>query len=215
MPQSESHNAPAGSGSYVVRDGDCLLSIAARHGLLWKTLWDHADNAPIRDLRKDPSTLLVGDRVSVPEVSLKEESCATEERHRFRRLAAPAKLRVQLLDEGEPRAAVAYRLVLDGRLVEGQTDGDGFLEAPIAPNAGGGELIVDREDGGRDHYRFTLGTLGPIDSVAGQERRLQNLGYDVADLASAVKQFQTDNAIDPSGDMNEPTRARLKEVAGQ
>lgn len=214
MPDAN-QNQPVGSGSYVVRDGDCMLSIAAQHGHVWETLWNHADNAEIKDARKDPSTLLAGDRITVPDIRLKEESRATEARHRFRKKGVPAKIKIRLLDDGEPRDAVSYRLVIDGRIIEGQTDSDGFLEAAIAPDARDGELILDRDDGGRDHFRFALGTLAPIGSDVGHQRRLQNLGFNVDEPEKAVTEFQHKNGLDESGAVNDETQNKIKEASGQ
>jgi N-acetylmuramoyl-L-alanine amidase len=93
---------PCGQGEYVVQPGDCVDSIAEKHGLCWETVWDHPDNSVLKAERKGPNLLLPGDRLTVPEKSRGEESGSTEERHRFRRLGVPAILRLRFLkEEGE------------------------------------------------------------------------------------------------------------------
>jgi hypothetical protein len=51
-----------------VRQGECLASIAARHGLpSAEALFDHPDNAELKRRRKHPGVLSPGDVVKVPE----------------------------------------------------------------------------------------------------------------------------------------------------
>jgi len=46
-----------------IRQGDSIPSIAKSNGLLWKQIWEHADNAELKKLRKDPNVLCAGDVV--------------------------------------------------------------------------------------------------------------------------------------------------------
>ena len=90
---------PIGEGDHVVRDGECVSSIAKSSGHFWETIWDDAANSDLKAARKNPNTLLPGDRITVPELEPKEEPCATEEHHRFRRKGEPAMLRIRLVEE--------------------------------------------------------------------------------------------------------------------
>jgi hypothetical protein len=142
---------PVGQGNRVVKQGDCISSIAVENGFFWKTLWEHANNRDLREARHDPNVLLPGDRVFVPEKRLRDESGATEQRHRFRKKGEPAKLRLHLLESGSPRANQPYTLAIDGKLFSGSTDGDGRLECTIPPNAKRGRLLV-----GESHDEYML-----------------------------------------------------------
>ena len=107
------------SKQYKVKQGDCILSIAEKNGFFWETIWDHSENAALKDKRENSNELLPGDVVAIPEKSPKEESCGTKKRHRFVRKGVPAMLRIRILLDDEPRADKAYRLTVDGRLSKG------------------------------------------------------------------------------------------------
>ncbi|MGH7150411.1 MAG: hypothetical protein ACREIU_06930, partial [Planctomycetota bacterium] len=109
---------------YVVRQGDCIASIAFERGLFPDTVWDDPENAELRRERGDPNILAPGDVVVVPDKRPKEVPGATESRHRFKRKGVPERLCLRLLRDGEPRSPVPYSIVLDGHAVEGTTDGE-------------------------------------------------------------------------------------------
>lgn len=210
-----------GSGAYVVRQGDALESIALRAGLFWKTIWDAPENAELRRARHDPHVLLPGDRLHIPELRRREESGATETRHRFVRKGVPSKLHLVLQDEdGEPRADEPYTLVIDGETTyEGRTDGQGVIDHPIPPGARSGVLRVGDPP---EEYPLRLAHLDPIDSVLGQQARLANLGLYSGrldgrrgpGLSSALRLFQEREGLDVTGEPDAATRDKLREVHG-
>src|SRR5712691_11805783 len=81
---------------HKVRGGECLASIAAQYGFSVDTIWNLADNASLKDKRKDPNTLVPGDVVVIPDRREKVVSCATAQTHKFKLSAASALFRVQL-----------------------------------------------------------------------------------------------------------------------
>lgn len=203
-------------GKYKVKQGDCISSIAYKHGFFPDTLWNHAENANLKQKRKDPNVLLPGDEVFVPEKEEKKESCATEQKHRFRKKGVPAKMKVRLLINDEPRANEPYQLLIDDAFwKEGTTDKDGFIEQPIPPNAIKGELVVGK-DGNEERYQFNFGTVAPLETEEGIKGRLQNLGYPAdEDLSSAIEAFQKKEGLEVSGNINEATRNKIKEKFGE
>jgi len=78
---------------YTVKQGDCIESIAVRHGLLWQTIWDDPNNAELKRRREDPHVLLPGDPLYIPGRRVKSVDGATDQRHRFRRRGVPWRFR--------------------------------------------------------------------------------------------------------------------------
>jgi hypothetical protein len=201
--------------NHVVAQGDCLSNIGKRYGFLWSTLWNHADNAELKDLRKDPNTLLEGDVVVIPEKTVKEESCATEQKHKFKKKGALAKIKIKLMLDDKPRKGEPYKLCLDGKWTEGKTDGDGFVEMDIPADAQQGELRVGSGKD-LDIFQLGLGTLDPADTESGAEDRLLGLGYDLSvGLEEALKAFQSKEKMTVNGQLDETTQNKLKERYGQ
>ena len=201
---------------HEVKPGDCISSIAFEYGHFPDTVWNDAANAELRQKRESPNVLSPGDVVVVPDMRLKEEGRPTDARHRFRRRGVPEKFRLQLLDCGEPRALLKYTLDIDGRLIEGCTDEEGYLEHRIPPNAQRGKLVISRHE----EYELELGHLSPPAEDGGFRSRLVNLQYladepgNEEDLAAAIESFQSDYGLDVSGQMDEPTRQALRDAHG-
>lgn len=215
-------NAGGGEGSHVeVRQGDCISSIALENGHFWETIWNHSANAQLREQRGDPNVLLPGDRVFVPAKQTKEESCQTDQTHRFRRRGEPTKLRLRLLsDSGRPRARETYRLIVDGRhRHDGQTDADGRIEHFIAGNSASAKLYVGPEN---QEYQLLLGHVDPVSEISGVQARLRNLGYNPGEIdgrmgpetRAALEQFQTDRDIQVTGRPDQATRDALEQAHG-
>ena len=97
---------PVGSGEHIVREGECMLSIAQDHGHLFETIFDDPQNAEIKTVRKDPNILLQGDRVHIPPVQLKQEACQTAARHTFRKKGT-ARLNLRLVEEPQTQGPPA------------------------------------------------------------------------------------------------------------
>lgn len=204
---------------YVVSQGECINSIAAEHGLFWRTVWDHPENAGLRELRPDPNMLLPGDEVFVPDLREDHHDAPVEDTHRFKRKGVPATLKVRLLNNGEPRQNEKWTAVVDGKLVKGATDGDGNLSFTLDPRLV--SVMLELESGVK--YELKLAELDPVETVSGVQARLNNLGYESGTVdgiqgpitTGAIQRFQADYPpLEVDGIVGPKTRAKLKEVYG-
>jgi N-acetylmuramoyl-L-alanine amidase len=200
---------------HTVQQGDCLSNIAEQYGIPWKTVWNHPDNADIKQSRKDPNVLYPGDIVNVPDKDLKEESRAVDARHKFKKKGEPTHIKIRLLLDDQPRSGLRYQLVVNGTTSKGSTDGGGYLRETIPPDASTGVLIVGAGTA-QEIFQLGFGTLDPIETDSGVRGRLEALGYEVQeDLAPAVRAFQSKEKLEPTGVMDDSLRAKLKEKFGQ
>ena len=204
---------------HTVVQGDSLSSIAAAFGANWKTVWSHADNAPLRARRKDPNVLYPGDVVIIPEKETRLEHGASDARHRFVRKGVPDKLEIRLLKDFKVRAHVAYSLVVDSKTTPGTTDADGWVRAWISPLARDVRLVLE---GGKEEYVLALGHVDPIDTISGVQARLCNLGFFSAavtgelnnDTRDALSAFQRANGVPATGEADAATMHQLEKEYG-
>ncbi|WP_437827969.1 PGRP and LysM peptidoglycan-binding domain-containing protein [Sorangium sp. So ce1153] len=213
---------PAGSGDYIVVQGDTMSSIAERHGLFWETLWELPANAELKAAREDPEVLLPGDRVTLIPIRTKSAACETGRRHVFRRRGIPVRIRFALRDErGDPLSGERYTLTLGERRYEGRVGSDGIVEHWVMPTSGTGELTVFRGDGGAAPFArwpLRIGHLDPIESLSGLQARLNNLGFACGAVDSAMgpkteaalRAFQTAAGLEPTGAVDDATIAALR-----
>ncbi len=204
---------------YKVKQGDCTSSIACDKGFLWKTLWDHPENAQLKNDRKDPNVLYPGDTVHISEIEEKEENCSDKQKHRFRLKGRPVKTKMQLLLNDKARSDESYELYVDDELrKKGKTDAKGFVEASIPPKATKGEIVI-RKKANEERYEFYFGTLDPLSTDEGIKGRLLNLGYPVKDdLSSAIKAYQSSyktEGLTETGTADQDTRNHLKGKFGE
>jgi N-acetylmuramoyl-L-alanine amidase len=200
---------------YRVKQGDCISSIADENGLFWESIWQHAENSGLRDLRGDPNVLVAGDKVFIPDKVTKEESCAVDQSHKFTKLGVPAKLNLQILDNHQVQANEPFELMVDGVTYTGTTDGDGRLEQSIGPSAQNARLTLTNS--GRI-YELELGGMDPVTESEGVKARLENLGFDTSGdeekLIQAIKRFQLNQNLKVTGEVDDATQAKLVEVHG-
>lgn len=221
---------------HVVEQGECFVSIAAAHGFAdYRVLYDHPDNASLRQRRRSPKVLLPGDRVFVPDRAQKDVDCATGRDHRFRMRRPSTLVRIRLQDEeGEAFAGKRYELVVDGEVFSGVSSDDGMVERRVPADARSGELVVWLDDEATDDrgadgatgslHRMALhiGHLDPIDETRGLQSRLRNLGFHPGPLTGeldeatreALRAFQRKQGLDATGDPDLATRDALVDIHG-
>jgi len=202
--------------AHTVEQGDCIESIAFERGFFWETIWDHPRNRELREARKSPNVLRPGDVVHIPDLREKWVECATNRRHVFRLRGVPSMLSVIVRIDDEVKADTPYVLDVDGKRFEGRTDGDGRLKHPISPRARRATLLIG-EGETREALELALGDVDPVEDISGVQARLNNLGFHCGEedgeldplLEQAITDFQARHGLEPSGELDEATRARL------
>lgn len=137
----------------------------------------------------------------------------------------PKSFRVLLHDDfHKPYANKKYKLLVEGKVLEGETDGDGQVEQDVAPEAASADLTLWLEEPEKDprlRWRFSLAELPPLDTPHGVRRRLNNLGYlrlakgqSGNVMAEAIRAFQRDYALELTGALDGATKAMLEKVHG-
>jgi hypothetical protein len=207
---------------YRVKQGDCLASIAAKYGFSeWKTIYDHPNNADLKNKRKNPNALFPGDMVFVPDKEQKFEDGATGQSHSFTVQLPKTKLRLKLKDhEGKALSGKKYTLEVAGKSVEAKTGGDGLIDQPIPADAASGTLTVWMDDKTPLALTVNLGHLDPADEVSGAQSRLRNLGFDAGtsdgetdeQLKAALRAFQKKNGLSESGTLDDATKDKLEQL---
>jgi hypothetical protein len=206
-----------------IRQGDCVLKLAAQRGVPWKAVWDHPENQELRRARKTPSILAPGDELLVPERERRDESGETEQRHEFRAFAPRVEIRVRVHAFGKPRAHQPFHVEVGAQRFDGAsptTDADGFAVCRIPADAERAILVIGGDDDGEE-YELLLGHVDPIDTPAGQLGRLENLGYvddaiadEVERLAEALRRFAEDEDLDGADPDDPVVQQRLQEAYG-
>lgn len=204
---------------HIVKQGDCLSSIAKEYGFLENTLWEYPANGALKEKRKNPNVLLPGDTVVIPNRQSGEEPAATERKHVFQVKGEKVKLQLRLLLNDVPRAGIAYILTADGLVIEGKTDGDGWIRMPISAQIRTAKLKLPEFE---EEYELGLGHLDPVEEISGVQGRLSNLGFygetitGEADETTqdCLRAFQKHRRLSETGTPDAPTQAALKRAYG-
>ncbi len=208
--------------NYQAKQGDCISSIAFEHGFFPDTIWNDPGNAQLKEKRKNMNVLMPGDVVFIPDLRVKEINEPTDQVHKFRLKNVPAKLRIQFLIEGKPRANVPYTLTIDGLVVSkpgDMTDSRGFVDRTISPAAKLGFLILGTGDD-KTEYNLQLGSLNPALDISGVKQRLRNLGLYTGQIDQVVDEktkdslraFQARNGLSQTGELDGATRNKLEQT---
>jgi hypothetical protein len=205
----------------TIKQGECLMTIALARGFDPQTIWDHPDNAELKELRHTYQALLAGDRVVVPDLEEKDVAVSTDTVAHFKLNVGSVKLRLRLTRHNQARADEAFELMIDGAAapITGTTDGDGWIDQAIPADATRATLKL-RD--GVESYTLNLGHLDPHDSPAGIQQRLRSLGFyfgrvdgEIGDVtAAALRRFQTAKDLGVSGEADDATVSALRDAYG-
>lgn len=191
--------------------------IAARSGVPWRTIWDAAQNEPLRAAGRHPNVLLPGDELHVPERQQGSTSLSTDRRHRLVLHGMLATIHIRLVASLEPLPNEPWVIEYTAGKLEGTSDGEGKLEAKLPALLEQATLLLPKR---RQRYTLRLGALDPIETRSGTQARLYNLGLasgdgiDEHDHTEALLGFQQSRALDESADLDDATIDALREEYG-
>src|SRR5215831_17342635 len=122
---------------HTVRQGEYLSKIARHYGFTdYHTIWDHAENAALKQKRQNPNVLFPGDRLYIPDAESKEVAGVTTQRHHFQVQRQQLRLRLVLEDlYEEPIADAKSELRVENQVFSLTTDGQGRIEQIIPGTA--------------------------------------------------------------------------------
>jgi len=204
---------------HKVKQGDCISSIAYKYGFFPDTIWNDSKNSKLKQDRKNPNVLYTGDEVFIPDKREKTENCATEQRHRFRKKGALAKLRVRIQRNNKPVSNAEYTLDIEDKLYKDKTGDDGLIEQSIPPDALEGKLTFHKAN---IEFNLQLGNLDPVEELSGVQARMKNLGFDPGPIdgkmgprtRAALRDFQEFYELKETGQVDEETKKRMQDLHG-
>lgn len=226
---------------HTVRQGESVATLAKRWGVHPDSIWEHPDNAELKDFRKNPFVLKPGDTLTIPDPEEREESVATERVHEFVLSRKMARFEMRFLHEGEPRAGWSYLLGVDdeAELRKGELDDDGWLRIDIPADVEHGVIHLyppdeesdgDEEEGAEEagdedlcvEYELHFHHLDPADEPSGARQRLHSLGLHAGaeedglgpKTRAALRAFQLLHGLDPTGDLDSATIDELRSKHG-
>ena len=202
---------------HIIKQGESVISLSEKHGMFAETIWNHPENAELKELRQNMNILMPGDILFIPDKRPKEVPRPTNEVHKFTRKGIPALFRLQFFDVEAPCTNREYTLVVDGQEYQGKTDSRGILEQYLPADSKKGVLLI-----GEDEFRLDIdfGYLDPINEIAGIQKRLNNMGYDCGNprnklddkTRSQLKLFQKRFGLEETGEADEETVKKLEEL---
>jgi hypothetical protein len=214
--------------SYLrVAQGECLSSIAEKYGFSdYKTIYNHPENADFRKLRPNPNIICPKDEIYIPDLQQSEYNRSTDQKHTFVRKKSKVLLRMAIQDDdGIPVSGADYQ-IFGEETISGVTGAGGLIQETIPADLERLTLQVTmRKKNGHVTTRkwsLNLGHLDPVDTAAGIQARLNNLGYDSGEVdgvigprtKSAIRAFQKDESLTVDGIAGPHTQAKLQSVHG-
>jgi hypothetical protein len=211
---------------HTVEQGEHLPLIAQTYGFAsYKTIWEHDQNASLRETRKNPNILQPGDEVFIPDKEVKTVEVEGGKSFKFRVKMDKVTLRLLVAElYGDPLANAECEVRVNGKTQTLVTGEDGVLEIKVPAATKDAEVIVRDEESVLHGVSIPVlvGHLDPVEEKTGQIARLDNLGYfagptdeiDEKLFASAVEEFQCDHGLKVDGACGPKTQAKLVELHG-
>ena len=204
---------------YIIRQGDYITKLASRFGFDADTVWNDPANADLKKARGKPDVLSPGDVLFIPEPKRKFLPVTIGSVNKFKATVPTTTVRLTLTVDGQPLANTPCRLEGTGEQEPQklQTGGDGSLTFSLPMHCQSPLIVIDDPP---VRYPILVGHMDPHDEASGVRKRLVNLGYlddveaDPETTAASLSVFQSQNGIEPTGELDDDTRAKLVDVHG-
>lgn len=126
-------------------------------------------------------------------------------------IGEPTRLKLQMLEMGEPRREEVYMLTFGDQVIHGQTDSDGKIDQAIPGETS--TAILSFGDGS-ERYSVAIGELDPLEETRGVQHRLNRLGCDCGGeigeaTRDALRRFQRVQGLTESGEADDETKVKL------
>ena len=226
---------------YVVKQDDTLSAIAKKHKTTAKKIWNHSKNSKLKETRESMDVLLKGDKLWIPPPEQKDEGLKLESVNTLYVDEEHGDIKIVFLKYGKPRKGLQYTPYFEESGISNicsALDADAMALHEVDHDEKTGKISLEPEKDSEidiEEYSLRIGWLDPLDYLSGVQARLRNLGYffdvhkwfpfessrkpyseDEADLLTknAIAVFQVENGIEPTGEYNEETKNKLREVHG-
>jgi len=205
---------------HEVQSGECLSTIAKANRLPWKKIWDHGENAALKEKRGNPDILYPGDKLFIPDLEERDEQGGTEQRHRFKTPKPKLVVEIILYDnDHKPLSQVDYHYTVDGEdKPAAKTGGDGIARVDITETTA--SVVLHLPWGA---FPVDLGVLDPANTIRGIQQRLVNLGIETGPIDGILgpktrggiltfQRLEKAAGLDPTGEPDDKTIKRLRQV---
>jgi hypothetical protein len=221
---------------YVIRQGDYLVQLAARFGFDADTVWNRAENDPLRAAGRSPNVLWPSDVLYIPDDDPPSVPLAIGASNSFTASVTKVPVTLSFHDEtGAPLATADctyHGLDAEPSDAPLQTNDSGSLMLLLPVDQA--PFIIELPSLGM-FFKILVGHLDPHTSRSGALQRLHNLGYggrsyfgpDVEPDADdglqeqrderfkrLLQSFQYDRGIPETGELDATTIDALKEAHG-
>jgi hypothetical protein len=210
---------------YIVRPGDYLTQLAYRFGFNADEVWQDAKNAKLKDLRPNPDILVPGDILFIPDAPAENLPIQSGTTNPYVADVPHVEVVLIFMEGDKPMANEPCEIgglgEADPTASPPSTDGDGklTLNVPVLVR----EVSVRFPKKRNRDYLFHVGDMDPITETSGVRKRLCNLGYlprvpddtteeDDEHLKQVLAFFQSNNGLNPTGEIDDPTRQILSDL---
>lgn len=209
---------------YVVRQGDYLARLAYVHGFDANEVWNHAQNAELREMGRTPELLNPGDILYLPVKPKEGLSFSAGGPNRYQAKVPTVKVSMTFKDAEGVLSDEPYEvhgLGTDGSSGQPETrktDGNGNVELELPVTTREVTIVFPNQNVA---YEVRVGDMDPVSEMSGVHKRLQNLGFAdrdphgaIGDTEGAIRAFQKANELSPTGALDDETTQLLRDQHG-